>query len=83
MSTKVEDMSETETVLDLALTLFNMPDIVPEMTDEDAVRCTTAAFEMLVQYLRKLRTGAAPVLTLETKEILARIEAREFELVKH
>lgn len=83
MSTKPEDMSETELVLELVLALVYMPEQAPEMTDEDADRCAIAAFELIEQYLRKLRTGAAPILTLETQAILARVEVREFQPVAH
>ena len=83
MSTPVENMSETQLILELVLTLIDMPETAPEMTDEDAMRCGTAAYELLAQYLRKLNTGATPELTTETQEILARVSAREFEPTTH
>lgn len=79
MSTPVENMTETKLILELVLTLFDMPETAPEMTDEDAMRCGTAAYELLAQYLRKLRTGAPPELTAGTMAFIARVGAREFE----
>ena len=83
MSTPVENMSETQLILELVLTLFDMPETAPEMTDEDAMRCGTAAYELLAQYLRKLTTGATPELTAGTREFIARVGAREFEPTTH
>ena len=83
MSTPVENMSETQLILELVLMLFDLPMKATEMTDEDAMRCGTAGHELLTQYLRKLNTGVTPELTTETREILARVSAREFEPTTH
>ena len=83
MSTPVENMSETQLILELVLMLFDLPMKATEMTDEDAMRCGAAGHELLTQYLRKLNTGATPELTTETQEILARVSAREFEPTTH
>ena len=75
----VEDMGETALILELVLTLFDMPDIThAHMSDEDAMLCGNAAYELLSQYLRKLKTGALPELTQETQAFLCRVEARAF-----
>lgn len=78
MTTPVEDMSETQLILLLALTLFDMPRHTPEMTDEDALSCGIAAHELLTQYLRKLSTGSPPELTPETQKLLAKVRGKEF-----
>ena len=80
----VEDMGETALILELVLTLFDMPDIThAHMSDEDAMRCIDAAYELLSQYLRKLKTGELPELTAETQQFLCRVEARAFAKNAH
>lgn len=83
MSTPVEDMSETQVILDLALTLFHAPDVCHSMTDEEGLDCACAAIELLLQYRRKLATGEQPVLTQETQHILARLEDGAFMPTTH
>ncbi len=83
MSTPVENMSETQLILELVLMLFDLPMKATEMTDEDAMRCGTAGHELLAQYLRKLTTGAPPELTAGTRDFIARAGAREFEPTTH
>lgn len=80
----VEDMGETALIIELVLTLFDMPDITrASMSDEDAMRCGNAAYELLSQYLRKLKTGESPELTEETQQFLCRVEARAFSQHAH
>lgn len=84
MSAGVEDMGETALILELVLALFDMPDVTnPSMSDEDAMRCGNAAYELLSQYLHKLKTGEPPALTAETQEFLCRVEARAFATTAH
>lgn len=80
----VEDMGETALTLELVLALFDMPDITnSHMSDEDAMRCGDAAYELLSQYLRKIKTGEPPELTAETQQFLCRVEARAFAQNAH
>lgn len=80
----VEDMGETALIIELVLTLFDMPDITnAHMSDEDAMLCGNAAYELLSQYLRKLKTGELPELTAETQQFLCRVEARAFAQNSH
>lgn len=80
----VEDMGETALIIELVLTLFDMPEVASaSMSDEDAMRCGNAAYELLSQYLRKLKTGEPPELTEETQQFLCRVEARAFAQHAH
>ena len=80
----VEDIGETALILELMLALFDMPEVSrPDMSDEDAMLCGHAAYELLSQYLRKLKTGEPPELTAETQELLRRVEARAFAQNAH
>jgi hypothetical protein len=77
-------MGETALILELVRTLFDMPDITrANMSDEEAMLCGNAAYELLSQYLRKLKTGEPPELTAETQEFLRRVEARAFATTAH
>lgn len=83
MSTPVENMSETQVILELALTLFHAPDVCHSMTDEDGLDCACAAIELMRQYLHKLKTGEQPVLTQETQHILVRLQEGAFMPTTH
>lgn len=80
----VENLLETELILELVMALFTMPEMLGgKMSEEDAAGCCNAALEVLNQYLVKLKTGDQPTLTEETQRILRRIELRELGPSSH
>lgn len=74
-----EEVTETSLVLELALSLFDLPH--ESMTEEDTMQCGLSALEVLTVYKRKLDTGEAVSFTAETNALLGRVYRDEFSPV--
>ena len=73
---RIKELSETSLVLELALSLFDLP--CKGMMDEDVMQCGVSALEVLTVYKRKLDTGEAVSFSTETNSLLGRVMRNEF-----